>query len=231
MSLLHTRWFSTWARGHLLCRVEGTGDRFALTFDDGPGPATTPRVLDLLSRTGSRATFFVLGSGVRRRPALLKRMHEEGHEIGIHGDLHWPPILLPPRAILAQVERCTDAVVAAGAPRPVHYRPPFGLMTPGQARVLRDAGVTPVLGDVYPGDADNPGVDRIVASVSRLLRPGSILILHDATFLPLDTRMQTFHALERILAGTAARGLGAVTVAELQKAGSGTNRVREDQPA
>lgn len=218
MNLLHTRRFSNWARGHLLCRIEGLSDRFALTFDDGPGPTATPRILDLLARSGARATFFVLGSNVRRRPELVRRMHAEGHEIAIHGDRHWSPLLLPTRALLAQIERCTAAVEAVGARRPTHYRPPFGVLMPGQARSLRQAGITPVLGDVYPDDADDPGVDHIVACALKRIAGGSILILHDASFVPIVSRMQTFHALEQILVATTARGLSAVTVAGLRAA-------------
>ena len=216
--MLHTRRFSSWARGHQLCRIEGLSDRFALTFDDGPGPTATPRILDLLARTGARATFFVLGSNVRRHPDLVRRMHAEGHEIGIHGDGHWSPMVLARSALLGQVEKCAAAVVATGAPRPVHYRAPFGVLLPGQARSLSTIGITSVLGDVYPSDADDPGVDHIVTCALQRVTGGSILILHDASFLPIVSRMQTFHALERILTALSARGLHAKSVADLRAA-------------
>ena len=220
MSLLHTRGFSSWARGHLVCRIDGIPDRFALTFDDGPGGTTTSRILDILRRTGSRATFFVLGSRVRDDPATVRRMHREGHEVGVHGDRHWPLALLPPAMIRSQVERCRAAVVAAGAPPPRHYRPPFGFMMPGQAWYVRRLGLVPVLGDVYPEDAQDPGVGRIVDRVLKRLAGGSIVILHDASSLPGIDRRQTVEALDRILAAAASQGLRAVTVAELLSAAS-----------
>jgi len=222
MSVLHSRTFSRWARGHLLCRVEGVSDRFALTFDDGPGRATTPAVLDRLTRHEAHATFFLLGTQVRRAPDLVRRIHGEGHEIAIHGDDHWPTALLPDGALRGQVDRATRAVVAAGGKPPVHYRAPFGVMFPAQSRVLGRVGVTAVLGDVYPDDAYDPGVDRIVERTLARLSAGSILILHDASFMPGTSRRQTVGALDAILDGARARGLRAVTVAELRDAAAWT---------
>jgi len=215
MTLLHSRRFSSWARGHLVCRVDGVTDRFALTFDDGPGAISTPAILEILAHNAAHATFFVLGTNVRQRPGLVRRAEQEGHEIGVHGDRHIPLALLTPGGIRAQVERCAAAVVAAGAAQPVHYRPPFGFMMPGQAWYLRRLGFTPVLGDVYPEDARDPGVDRIVHRTLTRLTGGSILILHDGSVLPGMQRKQTVAALEMILAAAASRGLRAVTVANL----------------
>lgn len=215
MSLLDTRRFSSWARGHLICRVDGVTDRFALTFDDGPGESATPRILESLARHDAHATFFVLGGQVRRNPALVRRMVQEGHEVGVHGDRHWPLAILPPAAIRGQIERCMASVIAAAGAKPVHYRPPFGFMMPGQAWFVRRLGLMSVLGDVYPEDAHDPGVDRIVSRVLSRLIGGSILILHDASSLPGSDRHQTVEALERILGAAASRGLRAVTVADL----------------
>jgi peptidoglycan/xylan/chitin deacetylase (PgdA/CDA1 family) len=99
VSLLHTRWYSHWACRHMSCRVDGAGPRFALTFDDGPNPRATVRVLELLARHRARATFFLLAGNVRRSPELVRRLVAEGHEAGSHGDLHWPLPVLPPSMI------------------------------------------------------------------------------------------------------------------------------------
>lgn len=215
MSLLHTRRFSSWVRGHLVCRVDDVPDRFALTFDDGPSADATPRILDLLASRGATATFFVLAGNVRRHPEVVARAIAEGHEIGIHGDRHWPlPVLLPP-AIRGEIERCAAAVGSAAGVRPLHYRPPFGLMMPGQSWFVRRLGYVPVLGDVYPEDAHNPGVEQIVSRVVSRLSAGSILILHDGRVIPGPDRSQTVAALEVLLDHARARGWKAVTVREL----------------
>ncbi|HTK31260.1 MAG TPA: polysaccharide deacetylase family protein [Candidatus Saccharimonadaceae bacterium] len=218
MTLLHTRRFSSWARGHLVCRVENVLDRFALTFDDGPNPGATPRILDALARRGAFATFFVLAPNVRRHPHLIRRMRGEGHEVAAHGDRHWPLPLLPPPLIRREVLRCSAAVCAAGGLRPVLYRPPFGFMMPGQSGYVGRLGFTSVLGDVYPEDAQNPGVERIVRRVASRLAGGSILILHDGSPLRGIERQQTVDALELILDDATRSGLRAVTVTELLEA-------------
>jgi peptidoglycan/xylan/chitin deacetylase (PgdA/CDA1 family) len=219
MTLLHDRRFAGWARGHLLCRVAGVMDRFALTFDDGPDPDATPAILDLLERHRARATFFTLAPSVRRAHALIGRMVDEGHEVAAHGDLHWPLPLLPPGAIRREVERSVAAVVAAGGPAPRFYRPPFGLMMPGQAAFVRRHGVEPVLGDIYPEDPQRPGVERIVRRVVTRLAGGSIVILHDGSPLGRADRAQTIAALEPILEHAAGVGLRAVTVGMLLESG------------
>jgi peptidoglycan-N-acetylglucosamine deacetylase len=218
MTILHTKRFSSWARGHLLCSVEGVPDRFALTFDDGPNPRATPAVLDLLARHGARATFFLLGGNVRRHEDLARRITGEGHEAANHGDGHWPLPLLLPGGIRNQVVRGGEAIEAATGVRPRHYRPPFGTMAPGQSRYVRSLGYVSVLGDVYPEDPQRPGVDRIVRRVMSRLRPGSILILHDGSPLGPADRGQTVAALETILTETERRGWRATTVADLLEA-------------
>lgn len=215
MTLLHNEHFASWARGHLLCRVSGVVDRFALTFDDGPDRTATPRILDLLARRGARATFFTLAPSIHRAPDVLQRIVREGHEVAAHGDLHWPLPLLLPGGIRREVRRSMAAVVAAGGPTPRFYRPAFGFMMPGQAAYVRRLGVEPVLGDIYPEDAMNPGVERIVSRVITRLKPGSIVILHDGSPVTWPDRRQTVEALDPILDHAARLGLRAVSVGEL----------------
>jgi peptidoglycan/xylan/chitin deacetylase (PgdA/CDA1 family) len=219
VSLLHTRRFSTWARGHLVCRVDGVEDRFALTFDDGPSADDTPRILDLLAAHRASATFFVLARNVRRHPAVVRRAFAEDHEIALHGDRHWPLPLLPPPAIRGEVERCAAAVAEAAGVKAVHYRPPFGIMMPGQSWYVRRLGYTAVLGDVYPEDPHVSAVDEIVRRVLARLTGGSILILHDGSPLARADRSRTVAALAIILEAAAARGLRAVTVRDLLERG------------
>jgi peptidoglycan/xylan/chitin deacetylase (PgdA/CDA1 family) len=220
LSLLHAPQFSSWVRGHLLCRVERVSDRFALTFDDGPSAGTTPAILDLLARRNARATFFLLAGNVRRRPDLVRRMAVEGHEPALHGDRHWPLPLSLPGTIRAEIRQSHAAIVEASGFAARHYRPPFGFMTPSQARFVRGMGFEPVLGDVYPEDAHQPGVERIVERVTRRLTGGSILILHDGSPLGEPDRSQTLAALEFILDHAQHHRWEAVTVAELLAAGA-----------
>lgn len=220
MTLLHHPQFSSWARGHLLCRIEGVTGRFALTFDDGPSGRWTPQLLDVLNRHRARATFFTLAGNVRRHADVVRRLVSEGHEAAIHGDTHWPLPLLPPWSIRGEIERCAAALDETAGVRARHYRPPFGFMVPSQARFVRAMGYEPVLGDVYPSDPHRPGVERIIGRVLPRLAGGSILILHDGSPLGEPDRRQTIEALDVILRLSSEHGLRAVTVAELSEAGA-----------
>ncbi len=215
MTLLHTRRFSSWLRGHLLCRVEDVPDQLAITFDDGPSASATPRVLDVLARYGARATFFTLARNVDRFPKLVRRMAAEGHEVALHGDLHLPLPMLTPGLLRRELLRSAAAVERAAGMRAHHYRPPFGFMVPSQARFVARLGYVSVLGDIYPEDTYRPGTARIVERVLARLAPGSILILHDGGPLGEPDRNQTVEALELILRHMQSRGLRAVSVTEL----------------
>jgi len=215
VTLLHQPDVSGWLRGHLLCRVEDTPGRFALTFDDGPDPVFTPRVLDVLARHGARATFFMLRPSVRRHATLARRVLEAGHEIGNHGDLHVPLLLAPPPLLAHEVDAGGRAIQQATGARARFYRPPFGLMFPAQARWVRARGYEPVLGDVYPEDPQRPGIETITRRVVSRLTAGSIVILHDGCAWIRMDRSQTVAALERILTWSDAHGLTGVSVAGL----------------
>ena len=215
MTLLHTTHFSSWARGHLLCRVDSVPSQVAITFDDGPNSRATPQVLDLLHQHGAHATFFTLAGNVDRLPDLVRRMAAEGHELALHGDRHLPMPMLPPWMIRSEIERSAAAVHRAAGVRARHYRPPFGFMVPSQARYVAKFGFLPVLGDVYPEDPHRPGAHVIVRRTLARLAPGSILIRHDGSPFGDADRSQTVEALGVILTHMKQMGLQGVSVAEL----------------
>ncbi|EGL16933.1 polysaccharide deacetylase family protein [Paenibacillus sp. HGF7] len=99
----------------------------ALTFDDGPDPQYTPQLLDLLARKGTRATFFVLGAKAEHYPDLIRRMHEEGHLVGLHNYMHHSNALMTPWKVRRTLEHSADVIERITGIRPVHYRPPWGV--------------------------------------------------------------------------------------------------------
>ena len=220
MTLLHRPAVQRWLGGHLLCRVAGAGPRFALTFDDGPSPRNTPRLLDVLARHGARATFFLIADRARQHRELVRRIVADGHEAGIHGSLHVPPWLLPRALLLRDLDHAVAAVRDACGRPARHYRAPFGLLFPPQAAWVRARGVTPVLGDNYPRDFSARESATIARRVIERLAPGSIVILHDSSALADPDRGPTVGAVDAILAEAAARALRSVTVAELVQAGA-----------
>jgi len=202
----------------LLHRVDGVRDQVALTFDDGPSAADTPRVLDTLASHGAHATFFTLAQNVDRRPELVRRMVAEGHEVAVHGELHLPLPLLPSWLVRREIERSAAAVKRAANVTARHYRPPFGLILPSQARFVREMGYETVMWTVYPDDPYQPPVDRIVERVMRKLVAGSILILHDGSPIGAPSRARTVEALGIILRQMRDRGLRGTSVDGLLEA-------------
>jgi peptidoglycan/xylan/chitin deacetylase (PgdA/CDA1 family) len=215
----------------VLCRVEGAGDRFALTFDDGPSPTNTPRLLDLLASHGAHATFFVLADHARRHPELVARAAAEGHEVGVHGVRHLPPALLPAAWLRREIETCAAAVTGATGLRPRFYRAPFGWLLPAQARAVRSWGLEPVLGDVYPEDSRGGGAARIAGAVCARLREGSIVILHDASVFADASRGDTLAAVKVILAAAAKRGLRSVSLGSLTGGPAATTQAARSSPS
>ncbi|MGH7730255.1 MAG: polysaccharide deacetylase family protein [Candidatus Eiseniibacteriota bacterium] len=222
MSLLHRPEVRRLLSRHLLCRVEGVHGRFALTFDDGPSPRNTPKLLEVLERRGARATFFLLAGHVRRHPHLVRALVAAGHELGVHGRHHLWPAALPDRCLAWEVQHTAAAIEAAAGVRPGLYRAPFGVLRPGQARRLRALGYEPVLGDIYPADVRCRRAEPIVARVMPRLVAGSIVILHDASVLGDRDRGATIAAVEGILGEAARRGLEPSTVSGMVRdAGDG----------
>lgn len=171
----------------------------AMTFDDGPHPTLTPQLLDILKARGIRATFYVIGRNVSRYPDIVKRMVDEGHEIGNHTWRH--PVLsqLGTASVLRELDRTAEAVFRAVQRMPVTMRPPYGALTASQRRMVHDEREMPtILWSVDTEDWRRPGssvvADRIVAHS----RPGAIVLTHDI-HSPTIAAMPS--ALDRLIEG------------------------------
>ncbi|WP_182559859.1 polysaccharide deacetylase family protein [Microlunatus kandeliicorticis] len=178
-------------------------DAVALTFDDGPHPGTTDRVLDLLGDAGVRATFFCVGRNAVAHPGLLRRIRAEGHAIGSHSWSHPDPQRAPLRA-LAEDYRRGHLAVAEALGEPVRlFRPPRGWLDPVRAVQLRRLGLRPTLWSLDPQDwhpdAEASAVEEAVAGS----RPGDVVLLHDWIEQPWHpralTRGATLSALPAVL--------------------------------
>jgi len=152
----------------------------ALTFDDGPEPQTTPLVLDALAELGLKATFFVLGERAAAHPELLRRMAEEGHEVALHGHQHRHHWLRPTPWVGADMARARAAVTEALGSPPHLFRPPWGMVTAGTLWAVRRSGLRLALYDVESGDWLRDGPAAIERRVLGRVRPGSVVLLHDA---------------------------------------------------
>lgn len=189
--------------------------RVALTFDDGPHPVWTPAVLDVLRLHGVRATFFVIGENARRHPGVLRRIRDEGHEIGCHGDTHaWTTPFFSPRRLEREIVSCLAAVREATGVTPRLYRAPVGIRGPGHAGVPERNDLL-VVGMARRARDTRRGLDPAAFAQRFALRArgGEILALHDGSE-PLHpvSRAATVAALPAVLAGLAAKGLEPVRV-------------------
>jgi peptidoglycan-N-acetylglucosamine deacetylase len=160
---------------------QGRPGHVALTFDDGPDPAWTPRFLDLLAARSTRATFFLLGSMTERAPGLAARIAAAGHEIGVHGYDHRYLVLRGPRATLADLRRATDVIAAATGTAPRLFRPPYGVLSGAGLAAACRTGLTPVLWTSW-GREWTPGStpESVFATLRATVRGGATVLLHDS---------------------------------------------------
>ncbi len=189
------------------CRENTDRKVVYLTFDDGPHPLETERVLDVLRERGARATFFLIGSKVSGNEAVLRRMLEEGHALGLHTYSHAGTFpLLSFDKMLADVNEGKRAVESVAGKKISLFRPPFGVTNPTIAKVIRTLGLQTVGWDVRSFDTmfckssehsckssehsckqsgyscRQSGHDWYVPVVERIMkqvRPGSVILLHD----------------------------------------------------
>lgn len=196
--------------GEAICRVETDAPLVALTFDDGPTPAGVAWASDVLARYDARGTFFLIGSAVSGREALVRTLVAQGHEIGNHSYSHVRMAMRPAAFYEDEIGR-TDALLrSAGAPRPVLFRPPYGKKLIGLPRALARRGHRMIMWDVEdPPDART--AQEYARQMVEQARPGSILLIH----LMYPSNRTARDALPLIVEGLARRGFRMVTVSEL----------------
>lgn len=151
----------------------------ALTFDDGPHPERTPRVLDLLAQAKVHATFFLIGERAVAHPELVRRIAAEGHEVGNHSWSHARRLpFCSGRRIEAELSRCQDALAELTGVTPRLFRPPYGARDVRVYRIARALELTPVLWSVDSFDWAGVSAQRVLARARRA-RGGDVVLLHD----------------------------------------------------
>jgi peptidoglycan/xylan/chitin deacetylase (PgdA/CDA1 family) len=209
--LLPPRWKAT-------PRLSGFGDpaHVALTFDDGPDPASTPAVMAALDGLGLHATFFLLGNMTAASPALAGDLVAAGHEVGAHGWAHAGAIRRTPSWLTDDMRRCRDAIADATGAVPRWYRPPYGELSLGSFAAARANGLRVVLWTAWGRDW-RPGATpaSVVADIERGVLPGGTVLLHDSdcTSAPGSWRV-TVAALPLLAERVAALGLKVGTLGE-----------------
>ena len=189
------------------CNVES--NTVAMTFDDGPHPKLTPRLLDLLKERGIKATFFVIGKCVAEYPDIAKRIVDEGHEIANHTWNHPQLPKLSPTAFAAEITQTNEAIKQATGILPVTMRPPYGAINAAITKRLNEEyGLSVILWSVDPQDWKIRKADHVSSHIIKNAAPGAIILAHDIHASTIDAMPAALDALQ-------AKGYKFVTVSEL----------------
>jgi peptidoglycan-N-acetylglucosamine deacetylase len=190
-------------------RVNVDGPYIAMTFDDGPSPETTPRLLDILKQRNIKATFFMIGQNAEHNPAIVQRILAEGHEIGNHSWTHPQLSKLSDDRVTEEINKTQAAIKNACGYTPVILRPPYGAITARQKQwIEQQFGLSVIIWTVDPFDWKRPGASVIEQRILAGARPGAIILSH-------DIHKQTVDAMPATLDALAAKGFKFVTVSQL----------------
>ena len=185
--------------------------RVALTFDDGPHPRYTPQILDILKEFGVTATFFAVGSNAENYPHLIRRICEEGHELGNHTHNHFHVAKLSREALCRDIESAQDVLERLSGERVHLFRPPEGVCTEDLKSYCEERGMTILLWSVDTRDWAHTPVSEICENVKSNVKDGSIILMHDF----IGKNSPTPAALRRIIPMLQELGYELVSVSEL----------------
>ena len=193
----------------VLWYVDTDAPVFALTFDDGPSPETTPQLLEVLARHRAGATFFLVGDRVRAHEPIVASITGQGHELANHLMRDERSVLAPKLRFRRELAEVTELLAPYGELR--WFRPGSGWFTPRMLRCAAEQNLRAVLGTLVAGHDGGPGDDRIAQDLVAGIRPGSIVVLHEGT----AARRGVAETTDELLTVLAGRGLAAVTVSQL----------------
>lgn len=186
----------------------------ALTFDDGPDPEVTPRLLDLLDRHSVSATFFVTGERAARHPSIIREILSRGHAIGNHSYHHFPFLMLKGIRTLRREIESTQTLLAGFGIVPLAFRPPVGITNPLLRRVLLEQGMYCVNYSCRARDIGNRRIGRISGKVLKSVSPGDIIALHDIA-PPRDGKERLLAEFDDLLRGLKEKGPAVVPLDRL----------------
>jgi peptidoglycan/xylan/chitin deacetylase (PgdA/CDA1 family) len=189
--------------------------KIALTFDDGPHPVYTPKILEVLERFKVPATFFLIGKHLQNNLNLARETVQAGHEVGNHTFTHQRMWRLTDINMIDEIKRTDDLLRSLDSTEPRFLRPPMGLFSKRVLNIVERAGYKTVVGNVYPRDPHLPGREKILSRMLSRVIKGSIIILHDGGNTNHVDRSQTIWAVERFIPELQERGFEFVTLSEL----------------
>lgn len=189
------------------CNVDGR--YVAMTFDDGPHPELTPKLLDMLKARGIKATFYVVGQNVVEYPDIMKRMIAEGHEVGNHTWNHPSLTKLGAEGVRSQMDRTTDAIVKTTGVRPATMRPPYGATNASlNKRFDEQYDMKVIMWSIDPLDWKYRNASRVSSQIIEKVHPGAIILAH-------DIHPSTVAAMPAVFDTLKGKGYEFLTVSEL----------------
>jgi peptidoglycan/xylan/chitin deacetylase (PgdA/CDA1 family) len=189
----------------------------AFTFDDGPDPNYTPQLLDILNKYKVKASFFVLGSKAEKFPELILRIHQEGHLIGLHNYVHRANWLMTPWTVRRHLKRSADIIEQITGVRPIHYRPPWGVLNLFDFLLKKQFRI--VLWSLMVGDWwSSGGSIKVKKRLLKKMKSGAVILLHDSGETwgaNRDAPIHTIEALEDVFKDLRLQGYRFVRVDEM----------------
>ncbi len=199
-------------------RVPAAEKVVALTFDDGPSPEWTPKVLDELKKAGVKATFFMLGKNVEKYPEIVKRVVAEGHEVENHTYNHHVLIYYKMDELEKEIRDTEKAIKDITGYSTKYFRPPKAWLTGGEKRKIKEMGYEIVLWTLNSKDWVSFHDKQITQYILYRIRPGDIILFHDsgAVFSTEGgNRKQTVRTIPRLVRKLKEKGYSFVTINEL----------------
>jgi peptidoglycan/xylan/chitin deacetylase (PgdA/CDA1 family) len=191
------------------------GTMVALTFDDGPDPATTRLLLELLEKNKAKAAFFVIGEKAQAHPDLMRQIIAGGHDVGNHSYRHDVLLMLRSRKKIAAEIRMAQQALSAFGIKPLIFRPPVGITNPWLGSILKKYGLSCVNFSCRGFDAGNRRVVGLAERILKKVRPDDIILLHDCMPHGEASVDMWLQEIEALLEGFAEKNLAAVSLEKL----------------
>ncbi len=184
---------------------------FSLTFDDGPNPPYTAEILDILKKYKTKATFFLIGSNVEKHPEYVNKIRSEGHQVANHTYQNGATLFLNKKEFVESLDK-TEFLIKQDWDHKI-FRPGGGWISRKQIKIAREKGYQIILGSAYVSDPHNPFKWYMLNALKSMLRPGSIVALHDGG----GNRKKVVELLPELLEYAKSKNLKSVTLQELMK--------------
>ena len=205
---------------HVIWSGSGRYKNVCLTFDDGPNPTYTPRILQILKEKKVRATFFLIGQHAQQHPDLVKKIYESGHELGDHTFSHVELPKVPSDKIKQELETTRSIVESAAGAKIFLFRPPWGIFDGRSLAEIAMRKFDAVLWSVDSRDWSRPGIAQIKANVLEKVGNGSIILFH-------DDHDQIVQALPEIILKLQEQGYQFITISEMMALSMNSATVRQ----